>query len=147
MIIILSIVGAVIAAIVGTFWYSNATPMGKLHMRYMGFDKLSEDEKKKKMAEGKAMMGRMYAAQLILSFLTAFWVVFVVTESVQNGLPLWLAVAFPVFSWLCFIVPMVGTNILWSNCDRSIAWKKFFSDIFENLVTILLIAFMTSFFV
>jgi hypothetical protein len=146
-IIILSLVGAIIAAAVGTFWYSNKTPMGKIHMRYLGFDKLSAAEKKAKMEEGKAMMGKMYAAQMGLSFIMSFWVVFVVTESVKNGLPLWLAFLFPVFSWLSFVVTTIGTGILWSNCDRSIAWKKFFSDISYNLVTILLIAFVTGLFV
>lgn len=145
--ILLSLVGAVIAAVVGTFWYSNATPMGKIHMRYLGMDKLSPEEKKAKMEEGKSMMWKMYGSQLVLSFLMAFWVVFVISESVHNGLPIWMAAAFPVFSWICFVVPTIGTGILWSNCDRSIAWQKFFSDVFYNLVTILLIAFVTSFFV
>lgn len=146
-IIILSIVGAIIAAVVGTFWYSNATPMGKIHMKSLGFDKLSHEEQKRKMEEAKPMMPKMYAAQMALSLLTSFAVVFVVTLSVQNGVPLSMAIGFPVFSWLCFMVPIIGSGILWSNCDRSIAWKKFFSDIFSNLVIILLIALLTSLFI
>ena len=145
-ILLLSVAGAVVAAVVGTLWYSPATPMGKIHMRYLGMGKLSEQERKKKMEEAKPMMWRIYTAQLILSFLTAFWVVFVVTESVHNGLSLWMALAFPVFSWICFIVPTIGSGLLWSNCDRTIAWQQFFSHILCNLVTILLIAFMTSLF-
>ena len=43
--LILSLVGAVLYAVVGTLWYSNVTPMGKIHMQYLGFDKLSEEEK------------------------------------------------------------------------------------------------------
>ncbi len=146
-IILLALVGTVIAAAVGTMWYSNSTPMGKIHMRYLGFDKLTKEEQMKKMEEGKSMMFKMYAAQMALSFLTALFTVFVVTESVQNGVPVSMAIGFPVLSWLCFVVPTVGTGILWSNCDRSIAWKKFFSDIFSNLVTILLIALLASLFV
>jgi len=145
--ILLALVGTVMAAVLGTLWYSNATPMGKIHMRYLGFDKLTEEEKKKKMEEGKTQMFRMYVAQMTLSFLTSLFVVFVVTESVQNGVSVAMAIGFPVFSWLCFVVPTVGTGILWSNCDRSIAWKKFFSDIFSNLATILLIALMTILFI
>lgn len=145
--IILSILGAVIAAVVGTFWYSNATPMGKIHMKSLGFDKLSEEEKKKKMEEAMPMMPKMYAAQMGLSLLTSFAVVYVVTLSLENGVPLSMAIGFPVFSWLCFMVPIIGSGILWSNCDRSIAWKKFFSDILSNLVIILLIAFLTVLFI
>lgn len=145
-ILVLSVAGAVIYAVVGTLWYSNATPMGKVHMRYLGMDALSPEERKQKMEAGKAMMPKMYAAQMGLSLLTSFWVVFVVLESLHNGLPLWMAVEFAVFSWLCFTVPAIGTGILWSNCDRSIAWKKFFSDITSNLVTILIIALVASLF-
>ena len=50
-ILLLALAGAVIAAVVGTFWYSPGTPMGKIHMRYLGFDKLSDEEKKKKIEE------------------------------------------------------------------------------------------------
>jgi hypothetical protein len=146
-ILLLSFVGAVIAAVVGTLWYSNATPMGKIHMRYLGFDMLSEEEQKDKMKEALPMMPKMYAGQIMLSLLTAFAVVFIVTMSVQNGVPLWLAVGFVVMNWLCFVVPTIGSSILWSNCDRKIAWQKFFSDIFANLVTLLLIALMTSLFI
>lgn len=145
--LLLSLAGSVLAAVVGTLWYSNATPMGKIHMRYLGFDKLSKEEQKIKIEAAKPMMWKMYTAQMILSFLTAFFVVFVITMSVQNGVPLGMAVGFPVMSWLCFMVPAIGAGILWSNGDREIAWKKFFSDISANLVTILLIALMTSFFV
>lgn len=144
--ILLTIAGAVIAAVVGTLWYSNATPMGKIHMRSMGFDKLSDADKKKKMEEGKAMMGKMYTAQILLSLLTSFAVVFVVTESLRNGLTLPMAMGFVIFNWLCFMVPIIGSGVLWSNCDRSIAWKKFFSDIVENLITVLLIALLAGIF-
>ncbi len=145
-ILVLALVGTVIAAVVGTLWYSNATPMGKIHMRYLGFDKLTKEEQMKKMEEAKPQMFKMYASQMALSFLTSLFVVFVVTESVHNGVPMAMAISFPVLSWLCFVVPTIGSGILWSNCDRSIVWKKFFSDIFSNLVTILLIAFLTSLF-
>ena len=146
-IFLLAIVGAIIAAVVGTFWYSNATPMGKIHMQYLGFDKLSDEEQKNKMKEAKPMMVKMYAMQMALSFLTAFSVVFIVTMSVRNGLPFLFAIGFVLMNWLCFMVPTIGSGILWSNCDRKIAWKKFFSDILSNLVTLLLTAFVTSFFI
>ena len=146
-ILLLSIAGAVLAAVVGTLWYSGSTPMGKIHMRYLGFDKLSEEEQKQKMTAGKAMMPKMYAAQFGLSFLTAFSVVLVVIMSMRNGLSFAMAAGFVAFNWLCFMVPIIGSGILWSNCDRSLAWKKFFSDIFANLVTVVLIAVLARFFV
>lgn len=145
-ILLLSLVGSVIAAVVGTFWYSNATPMGKIHMRSLGFDTLSAEEQKNKMQEAKPMMPKMYAAQMVLSFLTTFATVFIITMSVQNHVPFGMAVGFVVFNWLTFMVPIIGSGILWSNCDRTIAWKKFFSDIFANLVILLLTALLTSFF-
>lgn len=144
--VLLSIAGAVIAAVVGTLWYSNSTPMGKIHMRYLGFDKLSPEEQKRKIAEAKPMMAKMYAAQLTLSLLTAGATVFIVTESVHNGLSFLMALGFVVFNWLCFMVPTIGQGILWSNCDPKIAWQKFFSDSSSNLVTLLLIACLTKLF-
>ncbi len=144
--VLIALAGAVIAAVVGTFWYSNATPMGKIHMRYLGMDSLTEEERKKKMEEAKPMMPKMYAGQLALSFLTSFAVVFIVTTSMRNNTPFVMAVGFIAMGWLCYMVPMIGSGILWSNCDRKIAWQKFFSDIFENLVTVLLIAFLAGFF-
>lgn len=144
--IVLTVVGAVIATIVGTFWYMPNTPMGKIHMRYLGFDKLSEEEKKRKMEEAKPQMPKLYAGQIALSLLTSFAVVFIVTMSIQNGVPKAMALGFVVLNWLCFMVPVVGSSILWSNCDRAIAWQKFFSDILSNLVIVLAIALVASFF-
>lgn len=145
-IFLLAIAGAVIAAVVGTFWYSGATPMGKIHMASLGFDKLSKEEQKQKMEEAKPMMPKMYAGQMLLSFLTAFAVVFITIMSVRNGVPFKLALGFVVLNWLCFVVPIIGSGILWSNCDRKLAWKKFFLDIFSNLLTLVLIAILASFF-
>ncbi len=146
LILLFTILGAILYAVVGTLWYSNSTPMGKIHMQYLGFDKLSEAEKKKKIEEAKPMMPKMYAAQIGLSFLTSFATVFVVSMSIQNHVPSMLAIGFVIFNWLTFMVPIIGQGILWSNCDPKIAWKKFFSDSLSNLVSVLLIAYMTSLF-
>lgn len=146
-IILLALAGAIIAAVVGTFWYMPNTPMGKLHMRYLGFDKLSKEEQDKIIAEAKPNMWKSYVLQIILSLLTSFAVVFVLVTSVLNGVSFSAAIAFPLMSWLCFVVPTVGSAILWGNCDRAIAWKKFFSDSLSILVTILLTIALTSFFV
>lgn len=146
-IIILAVVGAIISAVIGTVWYSMATPMGRVHMQYLGFDKLTDEEKKRKMEEMKPKMFKMYSAQMALSLLTSFAVVFIVNMSIKNGTSLYMALGFIVMNWLCFMVPIVGSNLLWSNCDRSIVWKKFFSDIFCNLVTVLVIGIITSLFI
>lgn len=145
--IILSIAGAIIAAVVGTFWYSEKTPMGRLHMKYLGFDKLSAEEKKKCIEDAMPNMWKTYLAQMALSFLMAFFVVYVITLSVQNGVPVSVAISFPILAWFCFTVPAIGASILWGNCDPKIAWKKFFSDTLSVLVTILLIALLTSLFI
>jgi hypothetical protein len=142
----ISLIGAIIAAVVGTFWYSNATPMGKIHMKYLGFDNLTDEEKKQKMIEAKPMMWKMYTGQIVLSLLTAFSVTFITILSIRNGLSLGAGLGFVAFNWLCFMVPIIGSGILWSNCDRSIAWKKFFSDIASNLVIVVLISLMASLF-
>lgn len=145
-IILLAILGSIIAAVIGTFWYSNSTPMGKIHMQALGFDKLSPEEQQRKMQEAKPYMWKMYLGQFILSFLTSIAVVFIIIMSVGNGVPFSLALMFVLMNWLCFIVPTIGSAILWSNCDGKLAWKKFFSDILSILLTILITAWVTSLF-
>lgn len=147
--ILLALGGAVIAAVVGTLWYSEKTPMGRIHMQFLGFDKLTDEEKKKKMEEAKPKMLKMYVAQMALSFLTAFAVVIIISTSLINGLPFVTALGFVVLNWFCFIVPTIGSGVLWSStCDNNrLAWKHFFSDIFSNLVTLTLTAWLVSFFV
>ncbi|NDE68109.1 DUF1761 domain-containing protein [bacterium] len=146
-IILLAILGAVLSAVVGTIWYSMGTPMGKIHMRYLGFDRLTDDEKKQKMEEAKPMMAKMYGGQMLLSLLTSFATVFIITMSMRNGLTFGMALGFIVMNWLCFMVPIIGSGLIWGNCDRAIVWKKFFSDIGANLVTLLVIAFLAKLFV
>ena len=43
-IILLGILGSVISAAIGTFWYSMKTPMGKIHLESTGFSKFSKEE-------------------------------------------------------------------------------------------------------
>ncbi len=141
--ILLTVAGAVLAAIIGSIWYSPMTPTGRLHMRYIGFDMLSPAEQTARITEAKPRMPKLYGAQFFLSLLTSAFVVAVVMISVQNGVPLLTAVVFPLISWLCFVVPTIGSSILWGTCDPKIAWKKFFSDILCILVTILIISALT----
>lgn len=145
-IFLLSITGAVISTIVGNFWYSNKTPMGKIHKMYLGLDILPQEEQSLKARQSKPKTPIMYGLQFVLSVMKAFFVVFTITLSVKNGVFFGSALIFPIFVWLCFDVTSIGSALLWSNCDRKIIWKKFFSDIFYNLTTILLIAFLTGIF-
>lgn len=141
--ILLALAGTVLAVVVGTFWYSPKTPMGKIHMRYVGFDKLSPEEQAALMEREKPRMPKLYAAQMALSFLTAIATVMTISASMSVGIPAKLAILPPLMYWLCFMVPVIGSGIIWGNCDKDIAWKKFFSDSANNLVTIVLIELLT----
>lgn len=82
--VLLSVAGAILAAVIGTFWYSPLTPMGRLHMKYLGFDTLSKEEQEQKIAEAKPQMPKVYGAQMLLSLLTAGAVVTIVTMSIDR---------------------------------------------------------------
>ena len=135
-----TVLGVIISVVIGTIWYSPGTPMGRLHMRFLGFDQLSPEEQKHKIEEAKPKMPKIYGMQMLLSFLTSFATVFIMMMSIQNGVPFSMALAFVVMNWLCFMVPVIGSNILWGTCDPAIAGKKFVSDIASNFVTVLFIA-------
>jgi len=145
-ILLLSLAGVVISIIVGTLWHSPNTPMGKAHMRSLGFDRLTPAEQQQKIEEAKPKMFKSYAAQMALSLLTSVATVFIMSMSIQNGVTVPLALGFVVFNWLCFMVPVVGGQLLWANVEGSVALRKFFSDISNHLVNILLIALLTAFF-
>ncbi len=145
--ILLVLAGVVVSIIIGTLWYMPNTPTGKIHMRYLGFDKLSPEEQKQKVEAMKPTMPKIYAAQAFLSLLTSIAVVLIVTMSLQNGVTLLVAIGFIVFNWLCFVVPTVGMHILWGNCDPKLAWQKFFSDSLNILVTMIVTVVMVSLFV
>jgi hypothetical protein len=146
-IIIIGIIGAIISAVIGTFWYGEKSPMGKLHMQYLGFDKLSQEEKDALMREAKPKMKKIYGLQLLLSFITSFFIGFVTLYTVSNGGPAGAVYFYVIFTWLAFTVPIIGQGLLWSNVEKTIARKKFFSDSVYNLVTFLVIAFVATLFV
>ncbi|MEY2640918.1 MAG: hypothetical protein RL150_311 [Candidatus Parcubacteria bacterium] len=142
--IIIGIIGAIISAVTGTLWYNDKTPMGKLHMRFLGFDKLSAAEKDALMAAAKPKMWKTYSLQMLLSFITSFFIGFVTWYTVYAGGPAEATYSYVVMIWLAFTVPMIGQNLLWANVDGSLAWKKFFSDAAYNLITYLIIAFVAT---
>lgn len=146
-IIILALVGVVISIIVGTLWHMPKSPMGALHMRYIGFDALTVEQQQQKMNDAKPGMPKIYGLQALLSFIMSFAVVYIVTMSIQNGMGVGAAVGFVAFNWLCFMVPVIGGNLLWGTARGELAWKKFFADAAYQLVTVVLIALVASMFV
>jgi hypothetical protein len=91
-------------------------------------------------------MWKVYGAQFLLSLLTSFFIAIVTSFSVKNGAPVTSVYGYVPMVWLCFTVPMIGQNLLWGNCEESLAWKKFFSDITYNLVTFFGIAYIATLF-
>ena len=132
-IILLGILGTVISAAIGTFWYSTKTPMGKIHLESTGFSKYSKEEQERKMQQMKPKMWKYYLAQMFLSFLTSSFIAFIMIEQKAFGSTVIYGEVAGV--WLCFVVPIVGQSLLWGNIDQKLRWKKFFSDSLSNLVT------------
>lgn len=142
----IGILGAIVSAITGTLWYSGSTPMGKWHMQYLGFDTLSQEQQEALKKEMAPKMWKSYSAQFVLSLLTALFIGIVTSFSVQNGASASSVFSYVPMIWLCFTVPMIGQNILWGTSKGSLAWKRFFSDSFYNLITFLIIAFIATLF-
>lgn len=146
-IILVGILGAIVSAVVGTVWYNpSCTPMGRWHMQYLGFDKLSPEEQEKMKKAAAPKMWKTYSGQLLLSLLTSFFIAIVTSYSVQNGAPASSVFYYVPMIWLCFTVPMIGQNILWGTCEGGLAWKRFFSESFSNLVTFFIIAYIATLF-
>ncbi len=144
-IILLGILGAIISAVIGTFWYSMKTPMGRFHLETIGFSKFSKEEQEAKIKEMKPKMWKYYLAQMFLSFLVSAFIAFIMVEQKAYGsVAIYGEVA---LIWLCFVVPIIGQSLLWGNIDLKFRWKKFISDSISNLVTLLVIIFVFSFIV
>jgi len=142
-IILLGILGAIISAVIGTFWYSMKTPMGRLHLKTIGFSNFSKEEQERKMQEMKPKMWKYYLTQMFLSFLTSAFITYIITAQKSYGVTVIYGEVASV--WLCFTIPVIGQSLLWGNVDLKLRWKKFFSDSLSNLVTFLVIIFVFSF--
>lgn len=143
-IILIGVLGAIISAAIGTFWYSMATPMGRWHMEYIGFTKLSPEEQRAQIEEAKPHMWKSYLGQMILSFLTSFFIGYISMMLLQNIGSAEMVFIFIPFIWLAFTVPNIGSSIIWGNYDRKLAWKLFFSQSLCNLITFLAIALVAT---
>ncbi len=146
-IILIGILGAIISAVIGSIWYNpDLTPMGKWHMQYLGFDKLSKEEQDAMKKSAMPNMWKIYTLQCALSFVTSFFIGFVTSFSVQNGAPASSIFYYVPMIWFCFTVPMIGQSILWGTSGGSLGWKRFFSESFSNLITFLVIAYIATLF-
>lgn len=146
-IILITLLGGIASIIIGSLWYSDKTPMGRLHMQILGFDKLSSEEQKKLIEEAKPHMWKSFLGQFILSMFTAFFIATVAVTSAANGLSMGMIAGYSIFPWICFIVPVIGSSIIWGNVDRKIAWKSFIYSSMSYLVTILVVLLIASLFV
>mgnify|MGYP000437979984 CR=1 FL=1 len=136
-IILIILLGGIVSLIIGSVWYSDKTPMGRLHMQVLGFDKLTPDEQKKLIEEAKPHMWKSFLGQFILSSLTAFFIALVSVNGSANGESFNMIAGYSILAWLCFMVPVIGSDIIWGNVDRKIALKKFFYSIGSYLITII----------
>lgn len=146
-IILITLLGGVVSIIIGSIWYSDKTPMGRLHMQTLGFDKLSPDEQKKLIEEAKPHMWKSFLGQFVLSSLTAFFIALVSVNGTANGESFTMIAGYGILAWLCFMVPVIGSDIIWGNVDRKIALKKFIYSIGSYLVTIVVVLIIASLFV
>lgn len=116
-------------------------------MQAVGFDKLSPDEQAQKIADMKPKMWKSYVGQFILSALTSFFLAFITVFGTQNGQTFGMVAFEAAFVWLCFMVPVVGSNVLWGTVPREIAWKTFISDSISYLVTIGIVLLVAQLFI
>ena len=143
-IFLLGILGAIISAVIGSFWYSMKTPMGRLHLQSIGFSKLSKEEQTRKMEEMKPKMWKYYLTQMFLSFLTSVFIAFIMIEQKAYNISVSAIYGEVLAVWFCFTLPVIGQGLLWGNVDLKLRWRKFFSDSVSNLVTFLVIIFVFS---
>ncbi len=146
-IFLITLLGGIVSLIIGSIWYSDKTPMGRLHMQVLGFDKLTPDEQKKLIEEAKPHMWKSFLGQFILSSLTSFFIAMVSVNGSANGESFSMIAGYSILVWLCFMVPVIGSDIIWGNVDRKIALKKFFYSIGSYLITIIIVLLIASLFV
>jgi hypothetical protein len=141
-IFLIAIIGAIISAVIGTVWYSNATPMGQWHMQYLGFDKLTKAEQAEMIKEAAPKMWKTYLGQFVLSFMTSLFIGFVTSFSAMGGAPTSAVFLYVAMIWLSFTLPLIGQGMLWGTSGGSLAWKRFASDGIYNLIVYLLVALL-----
>lgn len=147
LILSMTIIGMIIAIIIGSFWHSPGTWSGRIHLQYLGFDKLSKSEMKNIIEVAKPEMWKTYLAQSILSIMTSLFIAFVMINTVQVGQSKYYVFAYMLMIWLGFIIPITGSNLLWGNCEKGLRVKKFFADISYQFVTLFIITLVFTFFV
>jgi hypothetical protein len=145
LIILGSFIGIIISIALGTLWHSPLSPFGKIHMEYLGFDKLTKEQQDKKIEETKPHMWKVYTKQAFLSGITSAALAYMVLTFPPEGGNSFIYLNI-IALWVAFVVPLIGQNLLWGPCeDGKLQMKKFFGDSLYQLVTYLLIVFVLSF--
>ena len=104
----IAVLGVVISMIIGMVWHMPNVPTGNLHMEYIGFNKLSASEQKKQMEAAQPHMWKSFLGQAILSYLSSFFIVFVMYYTTQAGLSSSMVYGYVLMIWLCFVIPTFG---------------------------------------
>jgi hypothetical protein len=128
---LLIIIGALAQIIIGAVWYGPI--FGKIWMRINGFDSKSKEEQAKLMEN----MWITYVLQAVLSLFTAYVMYFVVTLW-QIGTPFMTTLIL----WFGLIVPLAGSDVLWSSLTPRMRWQKFYIVAGYNLVALLVLALL-----
>lgn len=147
MLLFVSLVGAIINIAIGSVWHNDKISVfGKLHMKYIGFYKLSKEEREAKIKSAMPNMWKVLGLQFVLSFMMSFFIAASVFLLVINFGGLRAVNIYLVFVWLGIVLPIVGTNLLWGQCeDKKILWQKFVSDALYHIINILVIASVANF--
>lgn len=143
-IILLSIVGALISMIIGSIWHSPKM-FGKIHHDYHAKRVLSYEEHRQKVLEPRKGLIKIYFLQFVLSFITSFFLAVVMKGGYGHIIDKYLFM-FVALVWISFTVPAVGSDILWSEAEGKVAFRKFISDVLYSLVTFMLTAYIFTLF-
>lgn len=131
---ILVIIATIAQFIIGGLWYSPLM-FGKWWMEFMECTNLSQEELKKM----QKAMAPFYVLQLFLTLFT--------TVSFANLFPYISGLGiyhFAFWIWLGFIVPIQIASVIWANTKKQFWLKQIFVMITNQLVSVMLIAWILS---
>ena len=141
-----TLLGIITSVVIGTLWHSPFSPFGKIHMEYLGFDKLSQEEQARKIEEAKPHMWKVYLKQMVLSGMTSAALAYLLIV-LPKDVPLSVMYMSITALWVAFVIPLIGQNLLWGPCeDEKLQLKKFLGDSLYQIVTYSAIIFVLSLF-
>lgn len=144
----IALLGVVISMVIGMVWHMPNIPTGKLHMDYIGFNKLSPSEQKKQMEAAQPHMWKSFLWQAILSYMSSLFIVFVMYYTTLGGVSSSMVYGYILMIWLGFIIPIIGWTIIWSSRNQKVnlLWIYFMSETIYYLISYLAIAYAFHFF-